>query len=552
MTVLRQIKERAGGCKHALIMRIQPVTQHEHPFPTGQMLVSMTDLKGRILHANAVFVSISGYALDELLGQPHNVLRHPDMPAEAFRDMWTTIQGGRPWSGLVKNRCKNGDHYWVMANVTPLLDGGQPVAYLSVRSKPTRDQVANAEMLYAQMRAEANEGRLRHRLHCGRLLTPGVSGAWMQLRRRLPWLGDASGHVLSAALTTGAYVTAGIAGAAGAAMLAGGAMAAYSHFRRQASLEAVKVYANALAAGDLTAVLKQTGNAQLRSLEASLSQVGVNLRAMVTDTRQEIERIRTASNEIAEGNRDLAARTEAQAASLQQTAASMEQIATTVRETSNGTEAASGVVGELHEVSRRSAEVVHSVTDTMGGIAGSSGRIGEIVQLIDSIAFQTNLLALNAAVEAARAGDHGKGFAVVAGEVRALAQRSSTAAREIKALIDDSTRRVQAGEAQTRAARESIDATLAQVNAFTSLIGTIDDGAHAQLRGVAEVHGAIRQLDGITQQNATMVEQLARAAGQMQNDTNQVAASLRVFRLAANETRALPDAVDLRRSSKQA
>jgi aerotaxis receptor len=223
-----------------------------------------------------------------------------------------------------------------------------------------------------------------------------------------------------------------------------------------------------------------------------------------------------------------------------------------VRDTGQGTQAASDVAGELHEVSRRSAEVVHSVTDTMGGIAGSSSRIGEIVQLIDNIAFQTNLLALNAAVEAARAGEHGKGFAVVAGEVRALAQRSSLAAREIKSLIDDSTARVRAGEAQTRAARESIDATLAQVRSFTTLIGSIDEGARAQMHGVTEVHGAIRQLDGITQQNAAMVEQLARAAAQMLDDTEQVTAALNVFRLAANESRLLADAVVLRRAAKAA
>jgi len=136
--------------------------------------------------------------------------------------------------------------------------------------------------------------------------------------------------------------------------------------------------------------------------------------------------------------------------------------------------------------------------------------------------------------------------------VRALARRSSLAAREIKSLIDDSTDRVRAGEAQTRAARESIDATLAQVRSFTALIGSIDEGARAQMCGVAEVHGAIRQLDAITQQNASMVEQLARAAAQMLDDTEQVTAALRVFRLAANESRGLPDAVDLRRAAKAA
>ncbi|CAM3840656.1 PAS domain-containing methyl-accepting chemotaxis protein [Roseateles saccharophilus] len=533
-------------------MRLQAATQREYPFPTGQLLVSTTDLKGRILHANAVFVTTSGYALDELMGQPHNILRHPDVPEEAFRDMWATIQAGRPWSGIVKNRRKNGDHYWVLANVTPLLDGGRPVAYLSVRSQPTRAQIDATAKLFALMRDEARTGRLRHRLKSGELVRTGMAGAWAGLWHRAPWLGEASAYAAVAVLSTLAYAQAGPWAALGSALLAGSALAAWRDGSRRAGLGRVEAYANALAAGDLAATLERSGRPQLRGLEASLDQVGVNLRAMVTDTRKEIERIRSVSNEIAQGNRDLAGRTEAQAASLQQTVASMEQIATTVRDTSSGTQAANGVVGELHEVSRHSAEVVHSVTDTMGGIAGSSNRIGEIVQLIDSIAFQTNLLALNAAVEAARAGEHGKGFAVVAGEVRALAQRSSLAAREIKSLIDDSTRRVQAGEAQTRTARESIDATLSKVEAFTALIGNIDSAAAAQMRGVAEVHGAIRQLDGITDQNAAMVEQLARSATQMLDDTAQVAAALRVFRLAANETRAMPDAVDLRRTAKQA
>lgn len=533
-------------------MRQQAVTQREYPFPAGRTLVSTTDLKGRILHANAVFVEVSGYGLDELLGQPHNILRHPDMPAEAFRDLWATIQAGRPWSGVVKNRRKDGDHYWVMAHVTPLLDGGRPTAYLSVRSQPTRAQVERAERLYAGMRQEQADGRLRCRLNGGTLVRPGLAGLPDHLARRLPWLAGMAMPLLSAGVAVAGLAWAGPWAAAGAAFIAAAGLARLQHVRLQAALRPTLRFAHALAAGDLSAALPPGGSALTRDLEAALAQVAINLRAMVVDTRHEVERIRSVSHEIAHGNRDLAQRTEAQAANLQQTAASMAQIAETVRGTTGETAAAADVASQLHAVSRRSADVVHSVTDTMGGIAGSSGRIGEIVQLIDSIAFQTNLLALNAAVEAARAGDHGKGFAVVAGEVRALAQRSSTAAREIKSLIDDSTRRVQAGETQTRAARESIDATLAQVDAFTALIAHIDQGAHAQMRGVAEVHGAIRQLDGITQQNASMVEQLARAAAQMLDDTEQVSAALRIFRLAANETRSLPQAVELRRAAKRA
>ncbi len=532
-------------------MRIQPVTQREFPFPPGQSLVSTTDLKGRILHANAAFVTVSGYTLEELLGQPHNLLRHPDVPEEAFRDMWATIQGGRPWSGLVKNRRKDGDHYWVMANVTPLLEGGRPVAYLSVRTQPTRAQIDSAETLYRQMREEARAGQLRHRLEGGELIRPGLLALPRRVLRHQPWLRDTPAYVAATALGSAAYALAGGWAAAGVAVLSALGFAAWRHQSLSAGLATVEQFANALAAGDLSAQLQRSGRPYTRHLERTLAQVAVNLRAMVSDTRSEIDRIRQVSHEIAQGNQDLAQRTESQAASLQQTSTSMEQIAATVRGTSHETQAASGVAGELQAVSRRSAEVVHSVSDTMGGIAVSSKRIGEIVQLIDSIAFQTNLLALNAAVEAARAGEHGKGFAVVAGEVRALAQRSSTAAREIKGLIDESTQRVQAGEAQTRAARDSIDATLAQVQAFTTLIGNIDTSAHAQLGEVAEVHTAIRHLDGITQQNTAMVEQLARAAAHMLQDTEQVVASLRVFRLAANEARVQPDAVALRREHKQ-
>jgi aerotaxis receptor len=533
-------------------MRHQTVTQREYPLPAGRPLVSTTDLKGRILHANAAFVEASGYALEELLGQPHNLVRHPDMPAEAFRDLWATVQSGRPWSGVVKNRRKDGDHYWVLANVTPLLEAGRPVGYVSVRLQPTRAQIDAAESLFAQMRREQAEGRLRHRLRCGELQPPGLAGRVRRAVRRLPWLAALPVPLGAVAVTVAAQWLAGTGAAAGAGVLASVALAAWAQGRLRASLGRVEAFANALAAGDLSTRLQPAHGTLTGGMEAALAQVAVNLGAMVTDTRHEVDRIRGVSLEIARGNLDLARRTEAQAANLQQTAASMEQIAATVRGTSADAGTASGVAGELHAVSRRSADVVHSVTDTMGGIAGSSERIGEIVQFIDGIAFQTNLLALNAAVEAARAGEHGRGFAVVAGEVRALAQRSSQAAREVKSLIDDSTQRVQAGEAQTRAAREAIDATLAQVQGFTTLIANIDVGAQAQLRGVAEVHGAMRQLDGITQQNAGMVEQLARAAAQMQDDTEQVVAALRIFRVAANEARALPDAVALRRAARQA
>ena len=527
----------------------QPVTQREYPFPSGQSLVSTTDLKGRILHCNAAFVEVSGYTRDELLGQPHNLIRHPDMPAEAFRDLWETIAAGKPWSGLVKNRRKDGDHYWVQANVTPLLDGGRPVAYMSVRSEASREQIQAAETLYAQMRREAQGGVLQHRLHEGQVLRQGtLASAQRGLQRLLRQADGWGGYLL---LGAAGWLMGSLAwywALAGLLLLAAAANI-WLQSRRRAALAPLLRFANQLAAGDLSTGLRPSGNRLIRGLELALNQLSVNMRALVSDSQRELGRMLQASEEIAKGNRDLASRTESQAASLEQTAASMEQITATVRTSADAARRAHGVAEELNSVSRRSGEVVHSVTDTMGAIASSSHRIGEIIQIIDGIAFQTNILALNAAVEAARAGEHGRGFAVVASEVRALAGRSSGAAREIKQLISDSAQKVEAGESQTRAARQSIDETLVSVSQFAGIIDGIDTGAREQLQGISQIHEAIQHLDGITQHNAALVEQLAASAGRLQNQAGEVNAALGVFRLSAH-ARPLPDAVALRREAK--
>ncbi|MBI3349499.1 MAG: PAS domain-containing protein [Burkholderiales bacterium] len=528
-----------------------PVTHQEYLLPTDRNLVSTTDLKGRILHCNAAFVEVSGFTRDELLGQPHNLIRHPDMPPEAFRDMWATISAGQPWSGLVKNRRKDGDHYWVRANVTPLMEDGQPVAFMSVRSRAGRPEIQAAEALYAQMRDEQEAGRLVHTLHRGEVRRSDWRGRLGRLSALLPWLGQAAGYAGVGALglmlaDQAAWVS------AGAVALAAGAAAVLSQQRLRQGMDHIERYANRLAAGDLSRNLEPSGSSHGRGLEVSLAQLAVNMRALVSDTRAELDQMNRVSREIAQGNQDLAQRTESQAASLEEAAASMEQITATVRQSSDSTHKASGVANELSNVSRRSATVVHDVTETMGGIARSSKQIGDIIQVIDSIAFQTNILALNAAVESARAGEHGRGFAVVAGEVRALAQRSSTAAREIKQLIQSSTEQVQAAERQTGNARASIDTTLTSVENFATLIGDIDRGAQEQLLGISQMHEVIQQMDGFTQQNAGLVQQLSGSAQQMLAQSEEVSAALRVFRLERVPAAAasLPDAVGLRRAAR--
>ncbi len=532
-----------------------PITQKEFPFPRGQTIVSVTDAKGRITYANAAFVSVSGYSLDELLGQPHNIVRHPDMPEEAFRDLWATIESGLPWQGLVKNRRKDGDHYWVLANATPLRVGNRIVGYLSVRSEPTREQIAQAEALYAKMRAEEEAGRLRTGLHRGRVVraTPlGRAWDWIREHHAATSLGGVA--MLSAVMGTAIaavwlpatlWVPLGVALTAAAGWVR----------NRQGAARMQRLVDDALqlAAGDLTHQPATGAPGLIGMLQLALWQVAMNLRAVVGDVRDQVTGLRGAVAEIAAGNKDMSARTEAQAASLQQTAAAMEQINGTVRNTAAHAAEGGRLAADTAQVAERSRQAVQAAVQAMQGIHDSSRRIGDIIQVIEGVAFQTNILALNAAVEAARAGEAGRGFAVVAAEVRTLAQRTGEAAREIRQLITEATGRVAAGVQQTDAAQAATEQALEAVARVATLLTEIDNAAREQQLGVSQINEAVTHLDGVTQQNAAMVEQLAAAAQTLSGQVDQVANSMRLFRLREDDTTvAEADAVTLRREAKAA
>ena len=491
-----------------------PVTQREYEIDGGTTLMSTTDTRSYLTYVNAAFIEVSGFEKDELMGQPHNLVRHPDMPPEAFADMWATLQGGQSWTALVKNRRKNGDHYWVRANATPVMRNGAVTGYMSVRTKPGRDEVAATEALYKAFR----EGRAGSRaFHKGLVVRTGLM-KWASLLQLLSTRGRLNLGVLGLAVlgTLAALL-------AGAHWAVAGAMAVLA-------LATGWWMEHQIAAGQASEAPPLNRVDDIGLLGRAINQSGLNLRSLLDDVSQQVDGVSIASREIAQGNADLSARTEQSAASLEQTAASMAEMNSTVSNNADRARQAELQARQASESANHGREEFKGVASTMAQIQTRSQRIADIISLIDGIAFQTNILALNAAVEAARAGEQGRGFAVVASEVRSLAQRSASAAKDIKGLIEDSVRAVEDGGALVLRAGETMEELVSRVRKVSGLIDEIASATSEQAQGIAQVDVAVNQLDQTTQQNAALVEQSAAAAASLQAQAGRLSAAIGAFR----------------------
>ncbi|MCG2584184.1 methyl-accepting chemotaxis protein [Massilia sp. TS11] len=455
-------------------------------------------------------MKISGFSEDELVGAPQNIVRHPDMPKAAFADFWSTLQRGHAWHGLVKNRCKNGDHYWVEVNAAPLIKNGKISGYTSVRIKPDRAAVEAAERAYAAIRNGHGDLGVDNGAVVKR-------SAWDGLRKRFDFNIHQTCMILNGTMAAGFTAVLALSPHLGLRLvgLAGIAIAGFSawcvHQRALAPLAETCADLTRLSAGDLSGKIHAHGNTEVSSLRQSLRVLQTNMKLLIGQIQEVSGLVKDGADQLAHGHHDLQARTEAQASALQQTAASMEEMTSSVRATAEHAGESERLVQEMTRLAGEGGAVIDNVIQTMAAIEASAAKIGDIVGVIDGIAFQTNLLALNAAVEAARAGEAGRGFAVVAQEVRALAQRSATAAREITGLIAQSSRHVQQGSAQVDKAGATIHRICDAVADVTSHVTDISTALREQSIGIEQVNDAVASMDEATQSNAAMVDEAAAA-----------------------------------------
>jgi len=523
-------------------MRVNlPVTNTEYSLADDTLILSTTDSKGRITYVNQQFIEVSGFSKEELLGKAHNIVRHPDMPPEAFADLWNILKSGKPWTGLIKNRRKNGDYYWVIGNATPLIENGNVVGYLSVRTKPSRQVIEQTVPIYQQIL----DGTAKNlKIKNGSIVQTGFSGIVASLLR----MTIEKRVAMALSLPMLLLLSAAVAGWWGAAQPA--AMPWLNNFILIASVSGVLVtgfmisditrrvlnplreaisLANVLASGDLNAQFSAKYSDEFRELFQALNQMGINLKATILDVRNCAETVRQAASEIAAGNQDLSQRTEEQASSLEETSASMEELASTVKQNVDNAQRADQLTDNASKIAAKGGHMMTDVMGTMNLINNSSKNIVGITNVIDGIAFQTNILALNAAVEAARAGEQGRGFAVVASEVRNLAQRSATAAKEIKKLIDNSVLQIDSGTKLVNKVGNTMQEILSSINNVTEIMAEISAASREQGSGIEQINQAVAQMDEVTQQNAALVEEAAASAESLENQANEVTSAISIF-----------------------
>ncbi len=508
-----------------------PVTQIEYSLNDKATLLSTTDKESHITYANSAFIDASGFNENQLMGEPHNIIRHPDMPPAAFADMWYTLQQGDSWTGMVKNRRQNGDHYWVRANVTPVWHNEKLTGYISVRTVPSREEIDQSEQLYGKINNQQFTG---FRFFKGIVIRRGIMAwasvfKWMSISQRVNYaLGTAA---LLSLLFIFAPVNAFIQ--SGGILVLFLALAIYLKYQICQPVNTLLSQMKKVVSGRKTNNCHLNRVDEIGMLMRLVNQSGLNLNSLVDDVSTQIAGIRAISQRVSKEGTALHTRSEETSADLQQTAAAIEEIGSAVQQTAETAEQTMTMADKTSANAAEGGNIMKQTIATMQTISRDSSQIVDIIGVIDSIAFQTNILALNAAVEAARAGESGRGFAVVAAEVRNLAQHSASAAKEIKLLIEKNVANVNAGVQMVEQTETHLTGMIGDVLQMSMMIKDISLATREQTQALELINDSISRVGVMTHNNAEMVEHVTDATADLTQRSSRLQQAVQVFGLSA-------------------
>ena len=535
-------------------MRVnEPVTNNEIELPDADLLVSRTDKNGRITFVNHAFAKVSGFTEQELIGSPHNIVRHPHMPTEAFGDLWRTVKGGRPWEGFVKNRTKDGDYYWVRANVTPVMENGRIDGYISIRFKASQEQRQNFDAAYAQFR----EGRAKGlRIEDGGIVHTG------RLHHLGKILGSITGRLICAfGATALSLILVGLLGALGAGSAAIAACVGvgilivaflgtqvWANIR--APLKRFERHIDAIARQDFTHDIAPERAKEFHELIILLRAVKAKLayaeqerheqdrkaqirrqtqREMAEHIENDSKAVHLATQEISSAVEDQAATASEMSTSVAEITSTMEELSSSSAQVAEHSQAVVTLADKTWENSKAGIDAMQTMLARMEEIRDDnqhslrvveelgrkSKEISKIMQIIESVADQTKLIAFNAALEASSAGEAGKRFSVVASEIRRLADNVTDSAGEIAEKV---------GEIQ---------------DAISNLVVTAEKGADHIDTGMEEsgrVAGMLSELEAAAHDSSTAAQQISLATQQQRTASGQVVVALREIVGASSQT----------------